>query len=235
MVKVVALLSLFLLPVQDDVKEHIKSFKKQLKAAKTESDIMGAVEFLGSKEDEKVLRELIALLSRYSPNVKMTVGNQIAKYKKNTKAASALLGRAGRERDPAVSAHFLNLIGAIKERAAARALPGYFEHKELDIGTAALRSTGKLKAKVSISPLIKYGVKLEKIQRNGGGAASGSLPGPSIPSSARGNKEQMDRKRAHLREVADALKQITGERYNKMGDWQQWWKKNQSKWKEPEL
>ncbi|MHC4607616.1 MAG: HEAT repeat domain-containing protein [Planctomycetota bacterium] len=228
-------------------KEKLKEFSEARKEAKTENDFISALEDLGTMQHEKILREITKYLGAPQPGIRKEAARQIAKYKKDMKAASILLSSARGEKEDDVRGHYLSCIGTIGARASARELTSFFRDKSGDVALCAVDACGTLGSKDAIMPLIRLLRDLEAIEDDpmkrgyGGGypPGGGQQPPPGgqqpVPQGySPAEDEQIKRKRKLLSPVRTALADITGERYLKAVEWEKWWKKNSKKFKESE-
>ena len=80
---------------EEQAKDKIAEFKKELKTCKRTTDVAAAVRSLGNgMQHPKILAELKALLGK-EPDIAESAAEQIGKYKKDKDAAEALLNAAG--------------------------------------------------------------------------------------------------------------------------------------------
>lgn len=222
----------------DEAKVKIDEFKKGLKTCKTEGDVRVALQKLGELQHPRVLNEFRNYLVSRSLDLVGAATEQVSKYKKEKEAADALIaavGAHGKNKDAAVLC--IRSLGEVGFKPSARVLLGYFKNRDTMLAREAVDSVGKLKSKDSIDPLLNLARELEAIRddNNQPGAPPIPLPGANVPQ-AGGNQMDDDRKRKQELKgpVNTALQNVTGEKWGTLKEWEIWWNKNRSKFKELE-
>jgi hypothetical protein len=226
----------------EEAKTHIADCKKEFAKCKTADDFIRAIESLGSKKHPKILDELKTWLGKGSIDVRIAAAEQISKYSKEEKASDALIGIAkatnARKDTMDLAIKCIRYAGDVGVRSATKSLLVYFDHRECDVAREAIDSCAKLKSKEAIDPLLNMirvleAVKEDQGQQNNGGQ---NIPGGNFPGANQPNQEdeKVKRKKELLQPAIQAMKDITGERYNTGTEWTKWWSKNKNTWKEPE-
>ncbi len=225
---------------EEEAKAKIAEFKKELKGAKSDKDVIHAIEGLGELQHPKVLNELRGYLGRSADEV-AAAAEQIAKYKKDKDAAEVLMGAAGARKDKESIVKCLRYAGDIEYKGIVPKLTGYFRSKETDVTKESVDSCAKLKTKDAIDPLLNLwkeldAIKEEKAGQGGGGI--GGIGGGGITGTggvgASMQEEQLKRKRDVTPAVESALKKITGEDFKDLRAANEWWRKNRATFKDPE-
>ncbi len=225
-------------------KERVKAVQEKMRKARTLEDRINAIDGLGDEPHAVVLTELRKYLGSPEPDLRKEAAGEIGKFKKDEKASQTLLGAAKGDRVVDVQVVCLKEIGDVGCKKTAKDLVWFFGHKELDIAKEAVDSSGSIKAKDSIDPLITLAEQLEldkeRSQQNqqGGTQSGGQMPGPQVPggSGTQQNQDEEKKKRAEelLPRAIQALKDITGEKLNTTKEWKKWWAKNRSFFKDEE-
>ena len=230
-------------------KKKIADLNAALKKCKTEDDFVSALDgFAEEQQHPLIMAELKKYLGHGLPGVRMEAADELGKFKKDEKAAKALLDSAKRDRVVDCARQCLKEVGDIGFRGVARDLVGFFAHKELDLCKEAVESSGALKSKDSIDPLIALVTELEVEkekqnnsggQQNPGGGGNPGGVGGGLPGGGGGGQQSADdekKKRADelLPKAIQALKDITGEKFNTSKEWKKWWQKNKQFFKELE-
>lgn len=226
----------------DEAKEHVKAFKKEIGKAKEPSDQVIAIEGLGSKQHAKILDELKSWLGKGSVDVRIAAAEQIGKYKGEEKAAEALLGAAkstnARKDTMDVAIKCIRYLANTGVRKMTKSLVAFFGHRDNDFAREVVDTCGALKSKDAIDPLINLVRELEAIKEEdtSGSSVPGGIPGgmPGGGPAPNQQDEKIERKKALLNPAIQALKDITGEKYNTGQEWTKWWSKNKNSFKEQE-
>ena len=224
----------------DEAKAKIADFKKELKGAKSDKDVVRAIESLGSLQHPKVLTELKSYLSK-TVDVAVAAAEQIGKYKKDKDAAESLMAASG-SRDKDVSVKCVRYAGDVEYKPIVPKLVALFRHKEVDIAKEAVDSCAKLRSKDAIDPLLKLWGEMEGIKEDknnsGGTGGLGGLGGGGITGTGgvgqSYQEEQLKRKRDLTPAAESALRKITGEDFKDLRAANDWWRKNKGTFKDPE-
>lgn len=204
----------------------LEQFKADLKKAKEVQDFVSAIEKLGETRHPKILGELKTWLTKVpSSEVRSAAALQLSKYERDKEAAEALLAAVGAQKDPAVAVKCVQYAGDTKVKAIAPKLVALYKHKDIDLAREAIDSSGKIKSKDTIEPLIAVVKDLEAVSESGGQGQ------PQI--GPQQEDERVKRKKSLLPAALSALKEITGEKWTTGKEWEIWWKKNKGTWKEP--
>ena len=221
----------------EEAKAKIADFKKELKTAKTDKDVVRAIEGLGSLQHPKILVELKSYLPKGGEAAVMAA-EQIAKYKKDKDAGETLVGAAGGTKDKDAAVKFIRYAGDVEYKGIVPKLANLFRHKEVDAAKEAVDSCAKLRSKDAIDPLLNLWKELEAIREEkskGGNDLSGGLGG--VVGGGIGQSmqdEQLKRKRDLTPAVETALKKITGEEFKDLRAATDWWRKNKGIFKDLE-
>jgi len=227
---------------EEEAKVKIADFKKQLKTCKTEKDMAGAIESLGSLQHPKVLTELKSYLSK-GGEVTIAAAEMIGKYKKDKDAAEALVGAAGSLRDKESKVKCIRYAGDTEFKGIISKLAGLFRDKEVDAAKEAVDSCAKIKSKDAIDPLLGLwkdleGIREEQPGKAGGGGGIGGVGGGGLTGAGGVGQsmqdEQIKRKRELTPAVESALGKITGENFKDLRAANDWWRKNKGSFKDPE-
>jgi len=224
----------------DEAKAKIADFKKELKGAKSDKDVVRAIEGLGSLQHPKVLTELKSYLSK-TVDIAVAAAEQIGKYKKDKDAAETLMAASG-SRDKDVSMKCIRYAGDVEYKPIVPKLVALFRHKEVDIAKEAVDSCAKLRSKDAIDPLLKLWTELDGIKEDknnsGGTGGLGGLGGGGITGTGgvgqSYQEEQLKRKRDLTPAAESALRKITGEDFKDLRAANDWWRKNKGTFKDPE-
>ncbi len=222
---------------EEEAKAKIAEFKKELKNCKTEGDVCLALQNLGSVQHPKILVELQVWLSRPQADICGAAAEQISKYTKDKVAANMLMTVARSRKDSDGIIKCLRSAGDVGYRPIAPMFYPYFRNKDVNVAKEAVDSLGKLKSAASIEPLIRLAKELEGIREDMNQVGGMPLPGvgPNLPGGVGTPEDDMlNRKRGLLPAVYRALSDITGERWGTSKEWELWWRKNRSTFKEKE-
>lgn len=220
----------------EEAKAKVAEFKKKLKETKTEEDKAALIqEHLGQMQHTRLLDELKNWIMHPNGEVTRASADAIAKYK-NKDAAELLIKAAAGRRDSAGQVKVIRAIGDTGYKPSVPKLVGFFRNKENEVAREAVDSCGKLKSRDAIDPLITLVRELEGIRDDAG--QPGGTPNPggvNLPGGAGAGpeNEQLKRKQAVLSPAVRALQTITGEKYDKVKDWETWWRKNKATFKDP--
>ncbi len=223
----------------DEAKAKIADFKKELKTAKSDKDVVRAIEGLGALQHPKVLTELKSYLSK-TVDIATAAAEQIGKYKKDKDAAETLMAASG-SRDKDVMIKCIRYAGDVEYKGIVPKLVALFRHKEVDAAKEAVDSCAKLKSKDAIDPLLKLWGEMEGIKEDkpgSGGGGLGGLGGGGITGTGGVGQsyqdEQLKRKRDLTPAAESALRKITGEDFKDLRAANDWWRKNKGTFKDPE-
>jgi HEAT repeat protein len=220
---------------EEDAKKKLEEFRATMKKAKTESDVVDAINSLGETQHPKILAELRSYLGRPSTEIRLAVAENLAKYKKSKEAGEAILKTAlalgPKEKD--VASKLVEFAADTEAKELAKQFTNLFRHKDVEIARAAVDGCGKVKSKDAIDPLIKLVMDLENVREDSGGAGSPPMPGPGTGGAAQ-EDEQVKRKRELLGPALSALRDITDEKWTKGKEWSDWWRKTKATFKEKE-
>jgi hypothetical protein len=225
---------------EEEAKAKIADFKKELKTAKTDKDVARAIDGLGALQHPKILTELKSYLGK-TTEVAVAAAEQLGKYKKDKDAAEALVGAAGGSRDKEAQVKCIRYAGDTEYKGIISKLAGLYRQKEIDAAKEAVDSTGKIKSKDGIEPLLALWRELDGIreEKSGGSSIGGGSPLGGGVTGAGGvgqsmQDEQIKRKRDLTPAVESALKKITGEEFKDLRAANDWWRKNKATFKDPE-
>lgn len=229
---------------EERAKERLKVFKEGLRKCREASDFVNALSGLGSEPHPLILAELKLWLAKPAPEVRMAASEEIAKFKKDEKAARTLVSAARAERALEVIVRHLRSIGRLGSKKVAKDLVPIFDHKETAVAKEAIDSSGILKSRDSIEPLISLIAELE-LQKDktpkGGYVPDGPLndndPSRRVGGTGTLNRDEEKRQRIDtlLPAAVAAMKHITGERsLNTAKEWKTWWAKNKPFFKDEE-
>ena len=224
----------------DEAKAKIADFKKELKGAKSDKDVVRAIEGLGNLQHPKVLTELKGYLSK-TGDIAVAAAEQIGKYKKDKEAAESLMAASG-ARDKDLSVKCVRYAGDTEYKPIVPKLVALFRHKEVDIAKEAVDSCAKLRSRDAIDPLLKLWTEMEGISEDknnsGGTGGLGGLGGGGITGTGgvgqSYQEEQLKRKRDLTPAAESALRKITGEDFKDLRAANDWWRKNKGTFKDPE-
>lgn len=226
---------------EDEAKAKIAEFKKELKGAKSEKDIVRALENLGELQHPKVMAELKNYLGR-SPDEAAAAAELIGKYKKDKDAADTLMNAAGARRDKDTIVKCLRYAGDTEFKPIVGKLTAYFKNKDTDVAKEAVDSCAKVKSKDAIDPLLALwreldNIKEEKADKGGiggiGGVGGGGLTGTGGVGASM-QEEQLKRKQSLTPAVESALAKISGEDFKDLKAANDWWRRARATFKDPE-
>jgi hypothetical protein len=227
----------------DEAKAQIAEFQKEWKKAKGVDDQISAVATLAKKKHSKILEELKKYLATGQLDVRITAAEEIGKYKKEPKAADVLLATSkaavGRKETLEFAVKCMRYLGNTAVRAKGKELPPLFGQRETDFVKEVLDTCGMLKSKDTIDPIINLVLELESVKeetsKDTGGTGTipgGTLPGGNNPGGQKDEDINVKRKKELTNPGIQALKDITGEKYNTGKEWKAWWGKNRTTFKE---
>lgn len=223
---------------EEEAKAKLADYRKELKTAKTDKDVVKAIEGLGELQHPKILTELKGYLSKTLEGA-IAAAEQMGKYKKDKDAAETLASAAGSRREKDAMVKFLRYAGDTEFKGILPKLTAFFRNKETDAAKEAVDSCAKIKSKDAIEPLLNLwkeldGVKEEKSGGKGGSdLGAGGLAGTGGVGASM-QDEQLKRKRDLTPAVETALKKITGEDFKDLRAANDWWRKNKATFKDPE-
>jgi hypothetical protein len=225
----------------EEAKAKIAEFKKSLKGAKSDKDIIRCIEDLGALQHPKVMAELKNYLGRTADEA-VAAAEQIAKYKKEKDAAETLMNAAGARKDKDSIVKCLRYAGDVEFKGIVSKLTGYFRSKEVDVAKESVDSCAKLKTRDAIEPLLNLwkeldAIKEEKAGKDGGVGGVGGLGGGITGTGGVGasmQEEQLKRKRDLTPAVESALNKISGEDFKDLRAANDWWRKARATFKDPE-
>jgi hypothetical protein len=222
----------------EEAKAKIAEFKKELKGAKTDKDVVRAIETLGALQHPKVLDELKSYLGT-TADISAAAAEQISKYKKDKVAAETLMAGSN-SRDTATAVKCIRYAGDTEYKGIVPKLANLFRHKEVDVAKEAVDSCAKIRSKDAIDPLLNLwreldGIREEKNNNNGGlgGFGGGGITGTGGVGQSY-QDEQLKRKRDLTPAVESAIKKITNEDFKDIRAANDWWRKNKGTFKDPE-
>ncbi len=218
----------------EEAKAKIAEFKKELKAAKTDGDRAFAIQqHLGQLQHTRILDELKNWLTQPNAEVMGAAAEAVAKYKSKD-AADLLMKAAGARRDKDGLVKLLRYAGDTLQKPLVSRFAGFFGNKEADVAREAVDSCGKLKSRDAVDPLISLARQLDGIRDDVGQPGGvGNPGGVNLPGGAGGENEQLQRKRTVLPATYRALQNITGEKWQTVKEWEQWWRKAKATFKDP--
>lgn len=199
----------------DAAKAKIDELKAALKG-KEEAPKLAAIAGCGEAPHASTAAALAPLLGDPSDNVRIAAAKALGKMKSLPEAAKALHGGIGaNEEKEKVILEVFNAMGDVNHVSSVAVLKDWISHrmgkrdtsdsKEIN---AAIEALGGLKWKASVSALIDLGKK--NIVSNGARGGHGMRWKEDV----RYNK---------------ALQRLTGESFEDMDGWDDWWKKNAGK------
>lgn len=225
-------------PEQKDqqAKARLDGFKKELRTCKTDTDVCRALVTLGEVQHPKVLAELKVWLSKPSAELASAAAEQMARYKNDKDAAETLVAAAGNRKDTSTAVKFLRYAGDVGYKGVVPRLLNFMSNKDTDLAAEAVDSLGRIRSKDAIDRLINLARELEAVRddtRETGGV--GNVGAPALPGGGiAGANTAADRKKKLLPVVYNALCNITNERHSTLKDWETWWRKNKSTFKDPQ-
>jgi hypothetical protein len=227
-------------------KARIDEFRAKYAKCKSDDERVTVIDGLGDDQHTLIFNELKGMIGKGGIDIRAAVAQELGKFRKNEKVAKVLLAAARSEKEPEVGAKYLAAVGRIGCRSVAADLAGFYNAK-LALSREAVVSSGKLRSKTAIDPLISFLIDLERekdeLARSGGDGGGGQVPGggpapgPS-PAPTPGGSQQSDDddKKKRVTEVlpkaVQALRDITGEKHQVSKDWATWWKKHKATFKE---
>ncbi len=217
-----------------EAKKRVEEFKAKAKTCKSNDDFVLALEGLGDVPHAVVLAELKKWATRPAPDLQIAAGKEIAKFKKDVKAAQFLIQVARVEKVGDVAANFYKSAGATGARAAAKDLNPVLVYKDIKpelipAAKGAIEATALFKSKDSIDPLIALLGELEKEKTEAEKAAQQ----PTVGGIPQDDKSKPQRHKELLDPAIKAIKAVTGEKFMTAKEYTKWWSKNKQFFKEP--
>lgn len=199
----------------DAAKSRIDELKTALKGKEEEPKI-AAISACGDAPHATTAVSLAPLLGDASENVRTAAAKALGKMRGIADAAKALHGGLGaNEEKPKVLDALFDAIGSVNHGSSVAVCKDWISHRITKRDGAdqpginsAIDAMGALKWKGSVSAIIDLGKK--NIVANGGRGGKGLR----WKDDARFNR---------------ALQRLTGESYEDMDGWEDWWKKNAGK------
>jgi hypothetical protein len=222
----------------EEAKAKIAEFRKELKGAKSDKDVVRAIEGLGALQHPKVLGELRGYLTK-TPDIAAAAAEQIGKYKKDKEAAETLMAGAN-SRDTGTAVRCIRYAGDTEYKGIVPKLANLFRHKEVDIAKESVDSCAKIRSKDAMDPLLNLWRELDGIreEKNNNGGGIGGIGGGGITGTGGVGQsyqdEQLKRKRDLTPAVESAIKKITNEDFKDIRAANDWWRKNKGTFKDPE-
>lgn len=222
---------------EEAAKAKIADYNKDFKAAKSDADRQVALQKLGELQHPKILAIYKPLLVHKARMIAEAAATQVATYKKDASAADALIAAAGAWREKDMVVILLRHVGEVGYRPAFVKIVPFIKNKVNDIARAAIEALGMLKGRDSIDPLLNLARELDAIRDDAGQVGAPPIPlpggGPAVPG---GGNQAQDEERARkqlLGPIHSSLGMITGQAYRTVPEWNKWWGKNKSSFKEP--
>lgn len=234
--------------------EQIKEFRKEMKKVKSPEEQVRLLRILGDGQHATILKELAPWLATSTDDVRMTAAQEVGKYRKEKKAADALLqALVSNQKSKAVVIQIVKAVADVDIDASVLTLHAMFRGKENEVCAEAVNAAGKIRCVHSVEPLIKLLAEVEGLTHQidvyrannpggvvpggtppaGGGAGGtpGGAPSPTPSLDEAKIKEWEARRDALDKPVHDALKNITNVAYTTSKEWESWWRQNKATFK----
>jgi hypothetical protein len=222
---------------EEAAKAKIADYNKDFKAAKSDADRQVAIQKLGELQHPKILAVYKPLLVHRVRMIAEAAATQVATYKKDAGAADALIAAAGAWRDKDMIIILLRHAGDVGFRPSFAKLVPFIKNKSNEIAKEAIDALGKLKSGQSIDPLLNLARELDAIRDDAGQVGAPPIPlpggGPAVPGGGNQAQEEERQRKQLLGPIHSALGMITGQAYRTVPEWNKWWGKNKSSFKEP--
>jgi hypothetical protein len=218
-----------------EAKKRVEDFKAKIKTCKSGDDYVLALEGLGDQPHAVILAELKKWVARVGqPDLQIAAGKEVAKFKKDVKAAQFLIQMARAEKTGDVAASLYKSAGATGARGAAKDLNPTLVYKDIKpelipAAKGAVEATGLFKSRDSIDPLIALLTELEKEKAEADKAAQQ----PVVSGVPQDDKNKPQRHKELLDPAIKAIKAVTGEKFMTAKEYTKWWSKNKQFFKEP--
>ena len=238
----------------------LKEFKADYKPSRSEAERAVAVKRLASSiEHSKVLSRLASITGRDVEIVRIEAVLGLGNYtdeKLKKKASSSLFNAiAPNQRLPAVTKVIFESIGRLGQASHIRMLPRFFGHRNVEIAEGAILGAGVGRRKISIPYIIKtmekHAPKADKTNNTnnltgtnqGGGQVNvpgggGSVPGLKLPGGRVGGGGSKSKKAVRdariYKATITAMQTISGDKWSTYAEWVVWWRRNASRYKDPE-
>lgn len=184
-----------------------------------------AVAELAKTQHEKVLKQLVGLVSADATPVRIEAAKGLGtfvEYKKQvTPLLLASLGGPN-AKEPDVQAAIYEALGALDDETALPAIHKAIEDKDVKVAKGALAAAGLIRHVSSIDAIIDLIKKLEKFNTTGGGGY-GNFGG--------GNDPNRQRAKEVIPACIKALQAITKEKWSTSKEWEIWWEKRRATFK----
>lgn len=218
-----------------EVREKIREFQQQARAAASEAELVRAIERLGEIRHPLVTRELARFLTTGGTDVRIAAAEGLGNQQGDAQAADALLRAVERQTEKAVKQAFLRQVGRIGVPQCARSLAMLFRHPDLDIAEEAVITAGDIRSVDLIQPLIDLLGELELLPDQEGQADSGARTGiPDIPGAGNTARERVERKRRLIGPTRRSLQRLTGQNWETSVEWGRWWREARREFRFPE-
>jgi hypothetical protein len=243
---------------EEAAKAAVSEFNAEMKKAKTKDEKIMAVQKANRAPHPLVLKELIKALKQDDLNVRKAVIFEIARYRKNKSAGEALVKQlpieaAAAKQDATMmyAGHEMFLavcqaISGIQYRAAAPALAPYFNHANLEVGKAAIRTAGELKSVETVDAMMAILREWTnaKVDDPYASSAPGSAPNggsgffvkhgnntgqkTTMSSEQMGKIDKFNRKNQFPSTIFGALTSVSEQTLQSLPDCEKWWNANKA-------
>lgn len=203
------------------VKDALAEFKKAYKTSDAALRA-AAVESLGKVEHPKVLKPLLMVLTKDTPELRIKVAELLGKWSLYSDRAAAVLRTALKPNDKDVKVHaaLVKALGDLKELLALKDIEARLDHVHVDISVAAIEAAGKLKSPLFLEKLIGMVETIDNIRnqppRLGGGGIDATRSSPELQA----------KRRAQYPLLMATLTEITGQKFKDGKAAREWWKAN---------
>jgi hypothetical protein len=231
MTQMLLLLALF----AGDGKEADQALEKFKSAYKSDypSERVKAIQELSQVQHDKIAKRLGSLLGQDEREVRVAAAAALGEYKENKKliVATLLNGLGGNAKLPEVQDAILGALGKLQDDSAYGPLRKLWDQKDLRMAKAAIQTTGQIRCKGAIEPMIKLLEKFEKDTKDppdlGGGGGFGDLPDVGG-----GTPDPNYTRAVELKPVVlEALRVTTNEPWPTSTEWWKWWVKHAKSFK----
>lgn len=207
-------LTLLSLAPQEDVDARLKAFAEAMKAAKTDSERIAAVDGLAAVRHLKAAQKLLAVVAGpYSGAVRAAAADGVGRIG-DPKAGPGLQGvlssyggllsseNPNRAEDQKAAEAVVRALGDVRDRSAVKMLSGLTISNNIALMAEVCRSLGKLRDPSCLDNLLKLHYAANSAEAPG-------TPNPRKPLAP---------------ETLAALRRITGQKHTTPDEWNKWYK-----------
>lgn len=228
------------------IAEAITKFEAEYSKAKDPGVKAALIQNLARNENDKIVSKVSAYLSDQDKNVRLAAIKSLGQYtnatpelrQKVSHALASAITSGANNRDVDAKEALLNALGPLQDESSVNVLKSHYEDEETKVASAAVTSSGTLKCKQLIEPLITLLRECEKKanpnQNNNSGAPNKKSYAPKKGGGGGGSSNNQNDPEAKKRDraanlipvIQTALSTLTAQSFPTADDWEKWWSKN---------